>query len=202
LPLRDVFSYAIERNGLNQQFVLSIEPGKNESVLREGTGATMPSIEEDMHTVAEQERLLQFESFNADTAWTTGSALRADAIARQAGMTFEIQIAGRVLFACSTLNASSGQADWIRRKRNTVMRFGKSSYAVGLQLKLEGKEFAARHEISLADYAAHGGGFPIVLKGTGLVGTVVSSGLDQRTDHAMVVEALTAVLGIEVPALG
>ena len=112
----------------------------------------MPTIEEDLHTVAEQERLLQFESFGADTAWAVGSALRADAIARQAGMTFEIQIAGRVLFACSTDTASAGQADWIRRKRNTVMRFGKSSYAVGLQIKLEGKDFAARHEISLADY--------------------------------------------------
>ena len=162
----------------------------------------MPTIEEDLRTVADQERLLQFDTFSADTAWAIGSALRADAIARAASMTFEIQLAGRVLFACSTLNASAGQADWIRRKRNTVMRFGKSSYAVGLQLKLEGKEFAQRHEISLADYAAHGGGFPIVLKGTGLVGTVVSSGLDQRTDHAMVVQALTTTLGVQVPSLG
>jgi len=162
----------------------------------------MPSIEDDLRIVAEQERLLQFESFGADTAWNVGCALRADAIAREAGMTFEIQIAGRVLFACSTLNASAGQADWIRRKRNTVMRFGKSSYAVGLQLKLEDKEFAQRHEISLADYAAHGGGFPIVLKGSGLVGSVVSSGLDQRTDHAIVVQALATALGVEVPALG
>jgi uncharacterized protein (UPF0303 family) len=161
----------------------------------------MPTIEEDIKTVAQQERLLQFDTFSADTAWTIGSALRADAIARAASMTFEIQLAGRVLFACSTFNASASQADWIRRKRNTVMRFAKSSYAVGLQLKLEGKEFAQRHEISLADYAAHGGGFPIVLKGTGLVGTVVSSGLDQRTDHAMVAQALAAALGIQVPTL-
>jgi len=161
----------------------------------------MTPIEDDLQTVTEQERLLQFETFSADTAWAIGSALRADAIARAASMTFEIQIAGRVLFACSTFNASAGQADWIRRKRNTVMRFGKSSYAVGLQLKLEGKEFAPRHEISLADYAAHGGGFPIVLKGTGLIGTVVSSGLDQRTDHIMVVQALAAALGIEAPIL-
>jgi uncharacterized protein (UPF0303 family) len=162
----------------------------------------MPTIEEDLHTVAEQERLLQFDTFSPETAWAIGNALRADAISRHAAMTFEIQIAARVLFACSTFNASASQDDWIRRKRNTVMRFGKSSYAVGLQLKLEGKDFAQRHEVSLADYAAHGGGFPIVLKGTGLVGTVVSSGLDQRTDHAMVVQALAGALGVEVPALG
>jgi uncharacterized protein (UPF0303 family) len=161
----------------------------------------MPTIEQDLHTIAEQECLLQFDTFNADTAWAIGSSLRADALARNAAMTFEIQLAGRTLFACSTLNASASQSDWIRRKRNTVMRFGKSSYAVGLQLKLEGKTFAERHELSLADYAAHGGGFPIVLKGTGLVGTIVSSGLDQRTDHTMVVNALAGALNIQVPPL-
>lgn len=162
----------------------------------------MPTIEEDLQTVAEQERVLQFDTFPADAAWAIGCALRADAIARQAGMTFEIQIAGRTLFACSSLNASASQADWIRRKRNTVMRFGRSSYAVGLGLKLEGEDLATRHEVSLADFAVHGGGFPIVLKGTGLVGTVVSSGLDQRTDHAMVVHALASFLGIDAPVLG
>jgi uncharacterized protein (UPF0303 family) len=53
----------------------------------------------------------------------------------------------------------------------------------------------------LADYAAHGGGFPIVLRGTGLIGTVVASGLPQREDHAMVVAALAEALGVQVAGL-
>jgi uncharacterized protein (UPF0303 family) len=115
-------------------------------------------------------------------------------------MTFEIQVAGRTLFACTTDGAPAGQADWIRRKRNTVMRFGRSSYAMGLMLELEGKTIEARHGLTLADFAMHGGGFPVVLRGTGLVGSVVLSGLPQR-DHAMVVEAISTVLGVEAPAL-
>jgi uncharacterized protein (UPF0303 family) len=161
----------------------------------------MPIVEEDLKQIAEQECLLHFASFSAETAWAVGNALRAEALARKAGMTFEIQIAGRTLFACSTDGAAPGQADWIRRKRNVVMRFGRSSYAVGLQLQLEGKTIEERHGLTLTDYAMHGGGVPIFLKGTGLVGSVVSSGLDQRTDHSLVVKAMAEVLGVSVPAL-
>jgi uncharacterized protein (UPF0303 family) len=59
----------------------------------------------------------------------------------------------------------------------------------------------ARHGLLLADYAAHGGGFPVVLRGTGLVGTVVASGLPQREDHALVVAVMAEVLGAAVEGL-
>jgi uncharacterized protein (UPF0303 family) len=72
---------------------------------------------------------------------------------------------------------------------------------VGLQLHLDGKTIEERHGLTLTDYAMHGGGVPIFLKGTGLVGSVVSSGLDQRTDHSLVVKAMAEVLGVSVPAL-
>jgi len=161
----------------------------------------MPTLDDDLRLIAEQERLLQFASFSTETAWAVGSGLRAEALARKAGMTFEVQIAGRTLFACSTEGAAPGQADWIRRKRNVVMRFGRSSYAVGLQLQLEGKTIEERHGLTLSDFAMHGGGVPILLAGTGLVGSVVSSGLDQRTDHGLVVGVMAGVLGVSVPAL-
>ena len=161
----------------------------------------MPTVEDDLRILAEQEQLLQFASFGEETAWAVGSALRAEAVARGVGMTFEIQIASRTLFACSTDGAAPGQADWIRRKRNVVMRFARSSYAMGLQLQMEGKTIEERHGLTLADYAVHGGGVPLVLLGTGCVGSVVASGLEQRTDHAMVVRALAGPLGIAVPEL-
>ena len=159
------------------------------------------SIESDLKTIALQEQQLQFPAFGPDVAWAVGSRLRADAIARGAAMTFEIQIAGRTLFYTTTEGAPTGQADWIRRKRNVVMRFCKSSYAVGLQLELEGKTIEQRHGLTLTDYALHGGGFPIALRGTGVVGSVISSGLHQRVDHGMVVDALAAVLGVDVERL-
>ncbi|MET8912572.1 heme-binding protein, partial [Micromonospora sp. NPDC004551] len=40
----------------------------------------------------------------------------------------------------------------------------------------------------------HGGCFPIILKGTGPVGTVTVSGLPQLDDHRLAVEALELFL--------
>ena len=156
----------------------------------------------DLKIIAEQEATLQFSSFSADTAWAVGSRLRADAVTRVATMTFEVQIAGRTLFYATSGSAPADQMDWIRRKRNVVMRFGRSSYAVGLELEQQGKTIEQKYGLAVADNATHGGGFPIVLRGTGCVGSVIASGLPQREDHAMVVDALAAVLGVDVVRLG
>lgn len=159
------------------------------------------SIETDLKTIAMQEATLQFTVFDAAAIWALGSRLREDALVRGAAMTFEIQLAGRTVFLATTDGAPAGQADWIRRKRNVVMRFGRSSYAIGLELELTGKTIEERHGLTLADHAMHGGGFPIVLRGTGCVGSVIASGLAQRVDHAMVVDALAGVLGVDVERL-
>ena len=159
------------------------------------------ALTEDMGVVAQQEFALQFTRFGAAESWAIGCALREDASARGAAMTFEIEVAGRLLFCCATDGAAAGQRDWIRRKRNTVMRFGRSSYSMGLQLEAEGKTLAEKHGLELKDFAMHGGGFPITLAGTGCIGSVVASGLHQRVDHGMVVNALAQVLGVPCPSL-
>ncbi len=160
------------------------------------------AIEQDIQAVAEQERRLVWARFGAAESWAVGCALREDALRRGAAMTFEVMVAGRLLFWCATDGAAAGQADWIRRKRNTVVRFGRSSYAMGLEMGMSAKPFAERHAgLELADYAVHGGGVPVVLVGTGCVGSVVASGLHQRVDHGMVVRAMAGVLGVAVAEL-
>jgi uncharacterized protein (UPF0303 family) len=64
-----------------------------------------------------------------------------------------------------------------------------------------GEDFEKRHAVSFADYAIHGGGFPIYVLGVGIVGSVVLSGLPQREDHGLVVEALGEMLNVKVPVL-
>jgi uncharacterized protein (UPF0303 family) len=47
-------------------------------------------------------------------------------------------------------------------------------------------------------YAAHGGAFPVNVRGVGVVGTVAVSGLPQLEDHALVVEVLAEFLGVSL----
>ncbi len=160
------------------------------------------SAADDIEIITEQELLLRFPAFDANTAWALGSVLRGKLLAEGVGGSIEIEIAGQVLFACATPGATPGQADWIRRKRNTVRRFGRSSYGVGRAYELSGEDFEKRNAISLTEYAAHGGGFPIHVIGVGVIGSVVLSGLPQRQDHGLVVDALAEVLNMKVQVLG
>ena len=159
------------------------------------------SVVEDLAVIARQEEVLRWDGFDADVAWRLGSAMREMLVERGAGGTVEIEIAGQVLFTAATVGATPGQADWIRRKRNTVRRFARSSYAVGKMLERDGETMEARHGLMLADYAAHGGGFPVWVRGVGVVGSAIVSGMPQRDDHNLVVAAMAKVLGVEVPAL-
>jgi uncharacterized protein (UPF0303 family) len=89
----------------------------------------------------------------------------------------------------------------VQRKVNVVARFHKSSYHVGRLLELSGLSFFDRYGLPPEDYATHGGGFPLNLAGAGIVGGVTVSGLPQRDDHNLVVEALCCVTGHDNEAL-
>lgn len=159
------------------------------------------STEADLAVLDQQEALLQFTAFNANTAWELGSRLRAKLLERGAGGSVEIEVAGHLLFACATPGAPPGQANWIRRKRNTVRHFARSTYAIGRKLEADATTLSEKHGLSEADHVAHGGGFPIFLEGTGMIGSIIFSGLPQRDDHNLVVEALAEHLGVDVPRL-
>jgi uncharacterized protein (UPF0303 family) len=160
------------------------------------------SIADDLSILEQQEHILRFTTFNPETAWELGCILRNLLMETRTGGTIEIELADHRLFACATPTSNPGQADWIRRKRNVVHRFGRSSYAIGRILEGNNETLQSRHFLSAADYAAHGGGFPILLEGTGPVGSVVVSGLPQRDDHNLVVSALAKILDKDVPRLG
>ncbi len=159
------------------------------------------SLEQDIERIAEQERVLVFDRFDSLSAWELGGLLRALLLEREAGATVEIQMAAHVLFSCATKGSAPGQADWIRRKRNTVMRFHRSSYGVGRVLEREKMTLESKHGLPFTEYVAHGGGFPLTLKGSGVVGSISVSGLPQRDDHAVIVDGLTRFLGINAPRL-
>ena len=86
-------------------------------------------------------------------------------------------------------------ADWARRKHNTVELLQRSSYAVGRSLAREGKTLEQKMGLPQRDYATNGGSFPIRVDGVGCVGTVTVSGLPEREDHKLVVAVLAEMCG-------
>jgi uncharacterized protein (UPF0303 family) len=158
------------------------------------------AIDEDLSRIAFQERTLEFPSFNEETVWRLGSRLRTLAVERNLTIVIDVRRPAQPLFYTALPGTTPDNAEWVRRKSNVVFRFHRSSYAVGLDLEQKQSSLEARG-LPTADYASHGGGFPIRVTNAGIVAAVTVSGLPQRADHELVVEALCAELGHDYAAL-
>ena len=160
------------------------------------------SIEQDLQIIAQQEALLQFKQFDVDTAWLVGCRLREEAIRRGAALAIVLTLNQTRRFQCLMPGATANNEDWARRKHNVVQKFERSSLAIGLDCQRQQTSLQEKNGLPLADYATHGGGFPLLLEGGLCVGSVVVSGLPQREDHQLVVDVLAAMLGqADVPRL-
>jgi uncharacterized protein (UPF0303 family) len=148
---------------------------------------------DDIARIALQERTLVFPAFNEETAWRLGSRLRTLALDRNLIVVIDVRRPAHPLFYAALPGTTPDNAEWVRRKSNVVFRFHRSSYAVGLDLEQKQSSLETRG-LPTADYASHGGSFPIRVASAGIVAAVTVSGLPQRADHELVVEALSAEL--------
>jgi uncharacterized protein (UPF0303 family) len=141
-----------------------------------------------------QEARLVFDRFDEQTAWELGVALRETGLAAGLPMAISIRRNGQQLFHAALPGASADNDGWLARKSAVVDRYGRSSLRVGEEFRVRGESFDEDSRLDVTQYAAHGGAFPILVRGTGCVGTVAVSGLPQLEDHRLVVEALEALL--------
>jgi uncharacterized protein (UPF0303 family) len=152
-------------------------------------------LSEDLERIARQERELQLPRLDADTAWDLGSRLRTMAAERKLAVVIDIRRFGQPLFYAAMDGTTPDNVEWVRRKSNVVARFHHSSYVAGIKETMKGQSLIESQGLALADYATHGGSFPLAVAGAGVIGSVTVSGLPQRADHELVVEALCAMLG-------
>jgi uncharacterized protein (UPF0303 family) len=154
---------------------------------------TPPTIEQDIAAITRQERELTLPAFGPEVAWQLGTLLRNLAVERKHPLVIDIRRFGnphQPLFYAALPGTTPDNARWVERKSNTVARFHRSSYQVGLHLKRSNATFAEKYALPDADYATHGGSFPLAVEGAGILGSLTVSGLPQRADHELVVEAL------------
>ena len=152
-------------------------------------------LNEDLERIAAQERELVLPKLDTQTAWDLGLRLRTLAAERALAVVIDVRRVGQPLFYAAMEGTTPDNVEWVRRKSNVVARFHRSSYAVGLSLQAKDETLTEAQGLPLADFATHGGSFPLAVSGSGVVGSATVSGLPQRADHELVVEALCAALG-------
>ncbi len=157
-------------------------------------------LTEDLACVALQERELRFPRFDEQVAWDLGARLRTLAQERGLAVVIDVRRFGQPLFYAALQGTTPDNPEWVRRKSNVVARYHRSSYGMGLSLRSKGQTLEERGHAT-ADFAAHGGSFPLYVEGAGVIGSVTVSGLPQRDDHELVVEALCGLLGKDYATL-
>jgi uncharacterized protein (UPF0303 family) len=154
----------------------------------------MDDLKQTLAELLSQEQELQFREFGYDDALRLGLKLVEHAKAGAKPLTVDICRNGQQLFHCALPGTSADNDLWIRRKNTVVNHYGHSSFYVGTQFRSRGTTFEQSSRLDPGQYAAHGGAFPIIVRGVGVVGTVTVSGLPQEEDHGLVVQVLREFL--------
>lgn len=151
----------------------------------------------DPAALLEEEGRLALPSLSESDAIDIGLLLLARARARSLAVTIEVRRAGRVVFRAALPGTSPDNDVWVAGKAATVERFGHSTWQVRQRYLAQGTTFEEHTGLVRPAYAAHGGGYPLAVAGTGVIGVALVSGLPQEQDHALIVECLEAYLAGE-----
>ncbi|MEP9372434.1 heme-degrading domain-containing protein [Mesorhizobium sp. KR1-2] len=155
----------------------------------------------DIERIRKQEEELVFDRFDEAVAFEIGSAIRDRALKEDLPIIVDIRTFDRPLFYAAMPGSNASNPDWARRKINVVRRYLKSSYRMVLEQNRPDRTFKVGEGLDIADYVLAGGGFPVRVKGAGVIGVIAVSGLPERQDHNVVVAAIAAYLGLHAEAL-
>ena len=142
---------------------------------------------------AEEERF-QFESFSRQDALKMGLKLAETAREYDIGVAIEITVNGLVVFRYFPEGTTADNGLWLARKARTVTLHGVSSLHAMANLEVAGETVEDR-KLDPKDYAFCGGGFPLMIRGVGMVGVIAVSGLPHLEDHALITDTLEEILG-------
>ncbi|KAL3440658.1 hypothetical protein BJX65DRAFT_314608 [Aspergillus insuetus] len=158
-----------------------------------------------------------FPRFTAATAWELGNALRQRILAlpdtQRRPSLISIARAGHkeqhhVLFQAVTEPGTHPDNEvWARRKRNTVLRWGMSTWAFRKKVLETGPVGTDESNVELAwikkygmasyvggtpdEFCIYGGGVPVKVDGVdGVVAVISVSGLRQEDDHQVIIEVI------------
>jgi len=141
-----------------------------------------------------QESDLCFSSFDRKDAWELGQLMASRILQENLVLSASIRLAnGFVVFQYAAKGTTLNNECWMTRKFNVVKDLEISSLLNAMRLA-KGKETLEDKGLDSVNYAACGGGFPIRVAGSGVIGVVLVSGLPHLVDHEFIVESLSRFL--------
>jgi uncharacterized protein (UPF0303 family) len=142
----------------------------------------------------EEEESLQFDAINKTIAVDLGLFMVQEARAQQKPFVIDIMLNGQQLFHCAMPGTEIDHDHWIQRKVKMVHRTGHSSYYTGTSLKIHNVALEDAYFLQRSEYAPYGGGFPLILRNCGMIGSICTSGMSEVEDHEFLIACLRKFL--------
>ena len=133
---------------------------------------------------------LELTSFSPAEAVALGLLATDRAIREELAIVIEVHHLGRLAYRAALPGSLPDSDDWVARKRRVVERYQRSTLATKVKYQERGTTFNESTGLSELEYAAHGGGMPIIVAGVGVVGGFYASGLPEVEDHRFLVACL------------
>ncbi|KAF9873706.1 hypothetical protein CkaCkLH20_08816 [Colletotrichum karsti] len=171
-----------------------------EAIRNPAAPVPIPTPTSDVEALKQDGDSFTFDRFTAEDANELGHLLYARLLPfAAAGKPTVVSIAlansEQILFQTAVGSGTlPDNATWVQRKRNSVLRWGASTWLLHNKFAGNETEFAALFCMSTEQankYAIHGGGVPIRVQGVeGVVAVVVVSGLKQDQDHGVIMDVI------------
>lgn len=137
----------------------------------------------------EQEERFVFDHFTQSDALKLGKIMQNICTDYDVSFGCEIYLNGITVFKSMPEGTGRLNDAWMKRKIDTVLLTGWSTMRLWAFNEMIGVK-RNTSIVPVTDYVSCGGGFPIKVKGTGVIGAIACSGPGDQTDHEFCIEAL------------
>ncbi len=159
----------------------------------------MKTDKEQLAITIMQEDTLCFPTITTEMILDIAKSLSEELHRKKSPSFLIAQVNGRSLYTESFPHASIDNENWARRKGNTTLLLGKSSYRVTLEMRINGKDLSNRG-VAISEYALSGGAFPIKINDL-VIGYLGLSGTTQEEEHQLIADAIANYQNKKIPSI-
>ena len=138
-----------------------------------------------------EEHAFVLNSLSFLDAFEMGKVAISIATARSLPIAVDIRFDNWIVFHVSLPGSTPENDWWISRKARVVVLKHHSTLYERVDAEERKVDWYKENNVLEDNFAIHGGGYPLIVKDQGFVGSLIVSGLPQIEDHLLCVEVLS-----------
>ncbi|GHV66175.1 hypothetical protein AGMMS49928_00220 [Spirochaetia bacterium] len=147
------------------------------------------NAKEEFERLGKEEEELAFTSFSHRDAWNIAASIVEKTKNDPQPLGFEIYLNGLLIFRYFPTGITQDHEYWLYRKYRTVKLREMSSMRMKWMAEMNNSKITD-WKLDPNNYCLAGGGYPIKIKDTGMIGAIVATGTNDTDEHNKIVEAI------------